>query len=150
MKSTFMNEKTVYGLAVRTKNSDEVNRDTSRIGEMWQRFYEEIILRTVGPYNVYGVYCDYESDESGEFTVIAGIDVAVTADAEVKIPSGNYLLFEGKGDLPDVAAETWAEVWEYFTTEECPHQRIFDTDFEYYCGGGRVELYIGIKERSAP
>ena len=34
-------ETTIVGIAVRTKNSDEMNPETAQLPELWRRFFEE-------------------------------------------------------------------------------------------------------------
>ena len=95
---------------------------------------------------VFGVYSDYESDANGHYNVTVG----TTSDnhsaelSAVKINSGNYLIFQGKGAMPLTVIETWKRIWDYFT-EESAYQRCFMTDFEAYSNNDEVAIYIGVK-----
>jgi predicted transcriptional regulator YdeE len=42
MKIVPVDEKTVLGISVRTKNADEMQPQTAKIGELWQQFYQDI------------------------------------------------------------------------------------------------------------
>lgn len=37
-------EQTVYGITIRTKNSNEMNPETAKIGELWESFMEKLSL----------------------------------------------------------------------------------------------------------
>lgn len=92
-------ERMVTGITIRTKNADEMNPDTAKIGGLWQNFYEKIApsLRTGA--TVFGVYYDYESDASGVYGY-AGSDGMEESPANhlesVSIRSGSYLMLEAK------------------------------------------------------
>jgi predicted transcriptional regulator YdeE len=133
---------TVTGLHVRTQNSDEFNEETAKIPKLWQQFYSSNpAINTT----IFSIYSDYESDENGPYVVTVGVtDDNSNKLNTVKIHSGNYLVFQGKGSMPQAVIETWQRVWDYFTGS-CPYQRCFMTDFEEYSNGDEVSIYIGVK-----
>ncbi|CAN7217351.1 GyrI-like domain-containing protein [Acidovorax sp. LjRoot66] len=142
----------VAGIAVRTRNSDEMNPETSRIGGLWDRFFSESwehkLPRPGADGRIFGVYSAYESNEQGAFDVLAG--VAAPEDAQVvggastiAIEAGDYLVFHGQGSMPQMVIDAWGEVWRYFG-ENPQIQRRFTTDFEAYAGPDRVAIHIGI------
>ncbi|MDP1614465.1 MAG: effector binding domain-containing protein, partial [Methylococcales bacterium] len=98
--------------------------------------------------NIFEVYSDYESDANGLYTVTVGItDNRDRMSAEftaVKIPAGNYLVFQGAGPMPATVVEIWKQIWNYFQAES-NDQRSFISDFEAYSGSDKVAIYIGIK-----
>lgn len=134
---------TVTGFSARTQNSIEFDEQTAQLPKLWQKFNSNnpAINETV-----FGVYWDYESDVNGFYTVTAG----VASENEkhelisVKINSGNYLIFRGKGELPKAIIDTWTTVWNYFT-EDNSYKRAFMTDFEVYSNDDEVAIYIGIE-----
>ncbi|ASQ47458.1 GyrI-like domain-containing protein [Legionella clemsonensis] len=133
---------TVTGFTVRTKNSDEFNPETAKIPNLWQQFYSS----NPTPNTIFAVYSGYESDANGSYDVTVGTlnnNQSVELSA-VKINSGNYLVFQGKGPIPQTVIETWKRVWDYFTVET-PYQRCFMTDFEEYKNSDEVAIYIGVK-----
>ncbi|WP_085707610.1 GyrI-like domain-containing protein [Pseudomonas sp. B35(2017)] len=141
---------TVAGLRVRTTNQAEHAGHTAKIGPMWGRFFQEGLAEAIpgklteSP--VYGVYSAYESDASGAFDVTAGVAVAdPQGDFEsVRVESGEYLVFEGQGVLPDAVIATWGRIWRYF--EANPQiKRRYATDFEAYTGLESVAVYIGVR-----
>ncbi|MFJ4193914.1 GyrI-like domain-containing protein [Pseudomonas sp. NPDC089534] len=141
---------TVAGLRVRTTNHAEHAGHTAKIGPMWGRFFQEGLAEAIpgrlteSP--VYGVYSAYESDASGAFDVTAGVAVAdPRGDFEsVRVESGEYLVFEGQGALPDAVIATWGRIWRYF--EANPQiKRRYATDFEAYTGPESVAVYIGVR-----
>lgn len=141
---------TVSGVAVRTRNSDEFNLATAKIGPLWVQFfsqqYPEKIPGQSQPPRMLGVYSGYESDASGAFDVTVGMAVqsAVPELASLVIQGGRYLVFDCEGALPAAVIQGWAQVWTYFQTK-CEHRRRFDTDFEDYLGPQQVKIYIGIE-----
>ncbi|CAM4478392.1 MAG: hypothetical protein LEGION0403_FIIPPAGN_02448 [Legionella sp.] len=133
---------TVRGLTVRTKNSDEFNPETAKLPNLWQQFYSSNPTPNT---TIFGVYSGYESDTEGYYDVTAGT-LNNNQGAElsvVTINSGNYLVFQGKGAMPQTVIEAWKRVWDYFTVDS-PHQRCFMTDFEEYKNGDEVAIFIGV------
>ncbi|HRD71372.1 MAG TPA: GyrI-like domain-containing protein [Legionella sp.] len=133
----------VRGLAVRTKNRDEFNPETAKLPNLWQQFYSS--NPSLNPL-IFGVYSGYESDANGYYDVTVGtININPSIElSSVTINSGNYLVFQGKGQMPQAIIETWQRIWDYFT-ETSPYQRCFVTDFEKYNKSNEVEIYIGVK-----
>ena len=60
---------------VRTKNKDEMNPQTAKIGKMWGEYFSTIAPTLPQDTHAYGVYTNYESDAFGAFDVIAGSEV---------------------------------------------------------------------------
>ena len=84
------------------------------------------------------------------FSVLAGTDGrSYSPDLNletVKIPEGNYLVFSHKGEMPQIAIDAWKAVWDYFSDKDCMHERLYQTDFEYYPNGNQIDVHIGVKE----
>jgi len=94
--------------------------------------------------SVYCVYCEYEADFSGAFTVLIGC--AVDADAEIPpamkrlaIEAGIFAVFEPVGELPRSVFETWAEIW------KTPLERRYQADFDRYGSDGEVTIHVGVR-----
>jgi predicted transcriptional regulator YdeE len=147
MRIEEIKEKLIYGISTRTKNIDEMNPQTSKIGVIWQKFYQTVELDE----KVYGVYYNYESDANGEFDVLAGCEISNENLANVKIEKGKYLVFhktyEENNDNSTVQAiiETWGKIWEYFSNENSQYKRAYKTDFEYYKNQNEIEIFISIQ-----
>jgi len=147
MKAVHVNEKTILGLCARTNNESEMNPKTGRIGPLVHAFDENVQVDYRGSARVYSVYYDYESDVSGNYSVLIGADAVDSSSvelSEVKIQAGNYLVFSGEGQIPHIVIETWAKVWSYFANPGCAHTRAYLTDFEFYKNQSEIEIYIGI------
>ena len=91
-----------------------------------------------------------ESNEHGAFDVTAGVAVAdpdgaqaVPGASRVDIQAGDYLVFTGQGDMPQMVIDTWVRIWHYFA-ENPQVQRRFGTDFEAYEGPDQVAIHIGV------
>lgn len=148
----------VVGVSVRTRNSDESDPATARIGGLWDRFFSQSWERNLPAAGqdglIYGVYSAYESEQHGAFDVTAGVPCRPAGDGSgagntsdavrvVPIQAGNYLVFRGQGPMPQMVIDTWGEIWRYFADN--PHvQRRFGTDFEAYSGPDQVAIHIGI------
>jgi predicted transcriptional regulator YdeE len=135
-------ELTVLGIYARTGNDN-----IEQIGDLWRLFQEMggpsgIATRTGD--SVYCVYCEYETDAKGAFTVLIGC--AVDADAEIPegmmklaIHAGRFFVFEPVGELPKSVFETWAEIW------AMPIDRMFQADFDRYGSDGKVTIHVGVR-----
>ncbi|NVZ99596.1 GyrI-like domain-containing protein [Pseudomonas gingeri] len=140
----------VSGPQVRTRNEDERCAETARIGGLWGGFFAEGLAERIAnrqpDSRVYGVYSGYESDASGYFDVTVAVAVTTPAPGypTLEVQAGPYLVFEGRGAMPQTVIDTWGRIWSYF--EQHPGQRRFATDFEVYTGPDSVAVYIGIVE----
>jgi predicted transcriptional regulator YdeE len=133
----------VTGLSVRTQNSDEFNEKTAKLPSLWQQFYTSELATNA---NIFGVYSNYDSDANGPYTVTVGVesDYAQAQFSSVTIQSGNYLVFQGTGEMPATVVETWKRVWAFFETNTEP-RRNFISDFEAYSGPDQIAIYIGLE-----
>jgi len=151
MKLVEIEEKLIYGLSTRTKNSNEMNPQTMKIAPLWQKFDNEIKVDYKGGQRVYGVYYNYESDANGEFDVMAGYEIANNSLDSVKLQKGKYLMFhktfDGVNDNARIQAiiGTWDKIWQYFSDKNSEYKRAYGTDFEYYKNRDEIEIYISIK-----
>ena len=135
----------VAGLTTRTCNKDERDPRSARIGKLWGRFFDECAYEAphrVGDMRLYGVYSGYEAGDSGAFDITAG--VAVSGDpATVRIEAGDYLVFSGEGEMPQLVLALWQSIWQYF--EDHPDvRRTYRSDFESYGGPDQVDIHIGV------
>ncbi len=149
MKLVEIDEKRIIGLSTRTTNAKEMNPATGRIGPLWKEFDDKVEVDYKNGNRVYGVYFDYESDASGEYSILAGtdqLDASSSAKLEkIVIPSGKYLVFTATGDIPRIVFDTWGRVWEYFSKKDAQYERLYTTDFEYYVNQKEIEVYIAVK-----
>lgn len=142
---------TVAGLRVRTINSDEFNPATAKLPQLWGRFFSEGIADGVpdrlDKNSIFGVYSDYASDDTGFYTVTAGVKVDPKQSHEglekVNVETGEYLVFEGQGEMPQAVIQTWGVIWSYFA-QKPRYKRRYLTDFELYQAHDRVAIYIGV------
>ncbi|MCS6155102.1 GyrI-like domain-containing protein [Shewanella baltica] len=148
MDVVYIDARPLLGLSIRTNNRAEMSADSAKIGSLWQAFFESSQLTAMPNSPMYGVYYDYESDMNGDFSVLVGkaIDAPVEANhfTSLELEAGKYLKFTGQGDMPQCVIDLWGQVWGYFSANDCPHQRRYQTDFEVYLSATEVEIYIGI------
>ena len=148
MSVIHVSEKTISGLVARTNNKNEMNPATGKIASLVHAFDESVSVNYRAGARVYSVYYDYESDASGDYSVLIGADTVESSSVElneVKIQEGNYLVFSAQGQVPQIVIETWGEIWRYFSSENCAHARAYVTDFEFYKSQDEIEIHIGIK-----
>ena len=150
MKTVEIPTQAVQGLSVRTRNADEMQADTARIGPLWADFAAQIAPHLAQGARVYGVYHRYESDAHGAFDVLAGADALLSTAGDavalrrVDMAPGPYLVFDAPGALPQAVVDAWARIWRYFDDPLCPHQRAYTTDFECYAPDGLTTICIAV------
>jgi predicted transcriptional regulator YdeE len=144
---------TVLGIEVTTSNAAERDPAHAKLPRLWSRFFGEDVLSTVPgkrpPVHPLGVYTDYESDQHGRYRVVAGAVVeAGTAQSErlgrATVPAGDYLVFKGKGPMPDVVRQVWEAVWNHFSSPGI-YIRAYTADVERYVGPDEVEILVAVK-----
>jgi predicted transcriptional regulator YdeE len=127
---------TVVGVTVRTTNRAEADPGTAKIPALWQRFFvaQEAIPHRREADVIIGVYTGYESDHTGEYSLIVGSEVSAATDVpddlvSVAVSPGRYLVFTAEGEMPGALIRTWMEIWEYFSATS-KYQRAYTADFE--------------------
>src|ERR1700722_12715800 len=116
MSMTLTNEGalTVLGIYARASNAAP-----QKIGDLWRRFHAMGDAAAIdGRENdaVLSVYCEYESDFTGEYTIVIGCAVAADAAVpegmkKIEVEAGKFAMIEPQGELPMSVWETWARVW---------------------------------------
>ncbi|MBF0105901.1 MAG: AraC family transcriptional regulator [Deltaproteobacteria bacterium] len=142
----------VVGVNARTTNQTEWKSDTAKLPALWKNFFTMNVCSTIPNAiegnQIYGVYSDYESDYNGAYTVTAGKRVSESKNlpqglTPVNIESGTYLVFEGRGPLPEIVIQLWQEIWSYFSKPQSP-KRKYTTDFELYKPDGWVAVHVAV------
>lgn len=146
------NATNVIGPSLRT-SARTADKD---IPTFWQRFMGEFLPRLprrADDKALYAVYCDYESDFRGEYTMVLGVagveNATLPPDVRrVRIVPGKYERFVAEGDPAIVVSQTWIHIngeWEQ------RGERRYLTDFERYApesmSGGKVkvEVFVGLR-----
>ncbi len=159
MEPQFVSEAEIrfIGEAVRTTNQAESNPSSARIPGLWGRFFAENIPGGIQdktePTAVLGVYTNYESDHTGEYSLIAAcrvssLDKIPDGMTGGVIPASDYLVFAAKGAMPQALIAAWGSVWNYFASPRA-YRRSFTTDFELYQGREEVGIYIAVTKNNA-
>ena len=136
----------IAGPSVRTTNQDEAHPTTGRNPGLWARFFGDNVMgktphRDPADLRNFGVYAGYASDAQGAFDVTAG--VAVTEGATVQIESGDYLVFDASGPMPQAVVAAWMQAWQYFAANP-EVKRSYRSDFEAYTSPVSASVHIGI------
>jgi predicted transcriptional regulator YdeE len=102
---------------------------------------------------VVGVYSQYESDAMGAFDVMAGVPSEAIASGAapsntqtVQIQAGQYLVFRGKGAMPQAVMDACGQIWQHFGQPRTDVARVYRTDFEQYTGADEVAIHIGVRQ----
>ena len=136
----------VIGVACRTSRTQP-----AKTMSLWRRFREENIPIQIAERisdAAYALYCEYDSDDRGEYTLVLGCEVPL--DAEITretpdglvvatIPAANYALVDARGKQPDTLIAAWADV------RKSALKRAYICDFEVHWGPVAVELYVGVE-----
>ena len=138
----------IKGFSVITNNHAEFS-PKGKIPALWQRFDSSIPVDYRGGERVYGVYFNYESDHTGDFSVLAGFDGDTVPEhlkiESITIPAGKYLVFSRQGEMPQIAIDVWSDIWRYFTHAVTEYERAFTVDFEHYVNANHIDVYMAIK-----
>lgn len=133
----------VQGESVRPSNAQEAT-EAGRIPSLWNAFYtSHPDLREA----VYGVYSEYESDASGNFTASAGTKASTPHDATMTVRPGTYLEFPAHGAMSAAVIDAWKAIWAHFSMPQ-QYTRTYETDFEQYTAPESAAVYVGITEGS--
>ncbi|QSQ21869.1 effector binding domain-containing protein [Pyxidicoccus parkwayensis] len=138
----------IIGPAIRT-SSEKAGQD---IPLFWQRFMREHLPALKDARDVYAVYCDYESDYRGPYTLVIGTRVSAEAPVpeglrRVVIPRGEYARFIARGDPAQALVRSWAHVWNDW---ERRGARRYVADFERHDlaamtrGTVEAEVHVGL------
>ncbi|WP_394200453.1 GyrI-like domain-containing protein [Shewanella waksmanii] len=147
MELVDLDSQSIIGEVVRTDNEHESQPEQQKIAPLWQRFMAKYAKGTLKGKPVYGVYFDYESNQHGAYSVLAGAALGESESeglTKLTTANGSYLKFSAQGAMPETVVSLWQHIWQRFDDENCQYQRAFVTDFECYTAVDKVDIYIGI------
>lgn len=150
----------LVGLTARTNNKNEMNPQTSKIGELAGRFWGQQLANTIAhrknPGVTYSVYTQYDSNEHGEYTYFIGEEVSSFDNIpselqQLTIPAAKYQKFTTQsGKMPEVVINAWQQIWQ-MSASDLGGERAYVADFEVYDqraidpANTSLDIYIGIK-----
>lgn len=161
MQKEFINKSEIklIGLSTRTNNKNEMNQQTSKIGELAGRYWGQNLAAQIpdrkNPGLTLSVYTEYESDEHGDYTYFVGEEVSsfenIPANFQKLImPASKYQKFTTpSGKMPEVVIAAWQQIWK-MTPNDFGGKRAYKADFEVYDqrasdpNNSIVDIYIGI------
>lgn len=149
----------IQGVGVRTTNEAEAGPQ-GKIPQLWDRYFQSGLQARLSDKDqaIYALYTDYESDASGEYTLIIGNrieeDVAAAASSEelqqASVPAAKYMVFRTRrGPLMEIVPEVWYAIWSYF--QQSAEKRTYTGDYERYDmqefdpAHTMVDVYIAIE-----
>lgn len=128
----------VVGYQVRTTNAEEKSPATSRLGPLWQRVMKpgtfDAVSRPVSRSRLVAVLHDYESNETGAYTEVIGVEVAPNDDetpagmTSLLVPEAKSVKFTAHGQMPDAIMRTWVEIWDAFPSDDLSRSFSFDVE----------------------
>lgn len=125
----------ILGRAIRTSPATAM----TDIPALWQQ-----VLGAGAP-PTYAVYCDYDADSTGAYTMVLGSEVPMDAPVptgmrRVRIPAGTYATFKAEGDPAQVVWKTWHHINTEWAERD---RRRYIADFEKYISPTSVEIAVG-------
>ena len=111
----------LVGLTARTNNQNEMNPQTSKIGELAGRFWSQNMANQIPNRKNLGVtlsvYTEYDSNEHGDYTYFIGEEVNSFENTsselqQLTIPAAKYQKFTTPSrKMPDVVINAWQQIW---------------------------------------
>ncbi|NOK58852.1 MAG: AraC family transcriptional regulator [Chloroflexi bacterium AL-W] len=146
----------LVGIGTRTTNDDEANSETARIPTVYQQFFSqrvgESIPKRSDPTSLYAVSTNYESNYQGacDFVLCQKGSTTILSEGLTGIAdsTGQYMVFEASGEMPQTVVATWQTIWGYFD-ERISYRRLYTLDFEWYdqTQSNKVKIYIAVEPR---
>ncbi len=142
---------TVVGIACRASNARP-----DLIEGLWHRFAQEKLsakLLERSSDAIYALYCDYESDHTGEYSLVLGYEVPasclVATDPPptlvvAAVPAATYAVIDSRGQQPETTVAIWKKVW------KSQLNRTYVCDFEVHWGPVAAEVFVGIESNTEP
>ncbi|MCG8478062.1 MAG: GyrI-like domain-containing protein [Spirochaetales bacterium] len=147
----------VIGIAARTSNRAEM-AGAGALPALRERFWVDGVAASIpnrtNARQTVAVYCDYEGDETGAYTLIVGYEVSEATAVPYgmvsrRVPAARYrAVSTERGRLPDVAGAAWRRIWNDTALEA---RRAFVADIEVYGEdavdpeNARFDILIGLK-----
>lgn len=158
--SITLEEIKLVGITARTNNANEMDPEKGIIGKTLEKFFSnglaEKIPNRKKPGNLYCVYTNYESDETGDYTYFVGEAVTTFENLDkdfetLTIPMQSYAKFNiGPGKMPQACIEAWQKIWQ-MGEKDFGSPRNYIADFEIYDERAHdpensvFDIYIGIE-----
>jgi predicted transcriptional regulator YdeE/GNAT superfamily N-acetyltransferase len=123
----------VIGIECRTSNAPAAGLHD--IPKHWGKFYQENTVSKIPnktSNEVIALYCDYEGDHTGQYSLVIGCPVSSLDDipegmVAKAIPGGSYAIFSAVGEHPKTLIETWRQIWQQQNLV-----RTYTGDYEVY------------------
>lgn len=148
-----MNTFKIIGISIQTTNKD--GQSLIDLWQLWGTFYTQNIIAKIPNKisdEVYAVYTDYESNYTGKYTTIIGLQVSSIDEipdwlVAREFESQKFKTFIAKWTMPEAVATTWQEIWK----NDNELNRSYIYDYEVYWEKSQnwedseVDIYIGTK-----
>jgi predicted transcriptional regulator YdeE len=152
-------EKKVVGFNTRTSNEIEMAAGPKgNIATLWQQFFKQNLKDTLANKlsdHVYAIYTQYESDHTGQYSLIIGHEVIDFTNAPdgtlpIIVAPGNFLKFTAPDNSPASVLALWQHIWNFFANFK-DFKRTYAADFELYdfARSKQLEIYIAVERVSS-
>lgn len=122
---------------IRTNNFND-EQVMEKIMEMWKGASADLSQHEG---NTYGLYYEYESDYTGDYTLSVAIEGK--NESSITIPEDiAYKVFKVDTDSEQGILDTWNEIWK--KEKEGQLQRAYTYDYEKYYPNGNIDIYIAV------
>ncbi|MCW7470581.1 GyrI-like domain-containing protein [Leptospira kanakyensis] len=148
---------TLVGIKTRTSNAEEMSGN-GKIAALWGKFLGEGILsqipNRIHPSEWMVAYTEFESDETGAYTMLIGASVNKVETLKpgfdsIQIPGSEYLKVPTNwGPISTIGLDTWKTIW---SEEQYKKSRSYIADLEIYGANAsdpnhsQFDIYLGIK-----
>jgi predicted transcriptional regulator YdeE len=130
------------GLAARVNNSQP-----ELLYDHWRRFNsDETVARITGKASsaVVSVYTEYESDYTGEYTLLIGYEIEADAVVPgglrlIEAPAQKYAVILAQGPQPETVQRAWQWVW------ASALDRAYTVDFDENLGPEDVRVHVALR-----
>jgi predicted transcriptional regulator YdeE len=148
-------EKKIVGIETRTSNAEEIAAGANgNIAALWQHFFKQDFKNTMANKmsdHVYAIYTKYESDFTGQYSLIIGHEVIDFGNAPdgtlpVLVSPGHFLKFTTIDNSPEAVLALWQHIWQFFANTK-DFKRTYTADFEVYdfARGKQLDIYIAVE-----
>jgi predicted transcriptional regulator YdeE len=147
----------LVGISTRTTNAAEMT-GAGETPKLWQRFYSEGVIQQIPgalrPGEIIAAYTDFESDDTGPYTLIIGAAVrpgtkAPAGMALKEVRAARYLrVGTERGRLAEIGVAAWVKIWQ---DQPLRNERAFECDLEIYGAAAanpedaQFDIYLGLK-----
>lgn len=121
----------IVGISIRTNNT----KAAADIGALWQTWFQNggaAQIKDRISDDTYNLYCEYESDHTGDYTVVLGCPVSSIENISdgqkgIAVAPQNIARYSSTGKVPEVVYSAWENIY-----GETGYERSYSVDYDLY------------------